>query len=171
MRTFFWGVFLTVVAMVVIAYFVVKRGYVDFAADQEPSAIERHVSMAASDAWVERRAPAMENPLPANDETLVAGAKLYRDNCAGCHGSPASPDSALGHAFNPPAPQFMTDPADMPDNQNFYVIQHGIRWTGMPSWRGKFNDAQIWQLATFIKHIDKLPPEADKEIRQVPPAH
>jgi mono/diheme cytochrome c family protein len=168
MRSFFWGVFLTIVLILVGAYLIVKLGYVNFAADQESSAIERHLAMTASDASMERHAPAIQNPLTATDDTLVAGAKLYRDNCAGCHGSSANPDAAMGHAFNPPAPQFMADSADMADNLNFYIIRHGIRWTGMPAWKAKFNDEQIWQLVTFLKHMDKLPPSAEKEIRQPP---
>jgi len=169
MRPFFWGVFLTIVVILAATYLVLKRGYMSFAADQQPWPLENHIAMSASDASIERHAPAMQNPLQASDETLVAAAKLYRDNCAGCHGSPQVPDSELGRAFSPPAPQFMTDPADMPDNENFYIIQHGIRWTGMPGWRAKFTDNQIWQLVTFLKHIDKLPPSADKEIRQPSP--
>lgn len=168
MRQFFWGIFLTIVVIVVVAYIVVRKGYVNFAADQEAPALEKRIAMAASDASVERRAPAMQNPLAVSDDTLVAGAKLYRDNCSGCHGSSANPDAALGHNFNPPAPQFMADPAEMPENENFYIIQHGIRWTGMPAWKSKFNDTQIWQVVTFIKHLDKLPPAAEKEIRQPP---
>jgi thiosulfate dehydrogenase len=166
MRAFFWGVFLTIVLILVGAYLVVKLGYINFAADQEAPAIERHIAMVASDASMERRAPAIQNPLTPTEDTLVAGAKLYRDNCAGCHGSSANPDAAMGHAFNPPAPQFMSDSADMADNENFYIIQHGIRWTGMPSWKSKFNDTQVWQLVTFLKKMDKLPPSAEKEIRQ-----
>jgi mono/diheme cytochrome c family protein len=166
MRAFFWGVFLTIVLILVGAYLVVKLGYINFAADQEAPAIERHLAMVASDASMERRAPAIQNPLTPTEDTLVAGAKLYRDNCAGCHGSSADPDAAMGHAFNPPAPQFMSDSADMADNENFYIIQHGIRWTGMPAWKSKFNDTQVWQLVTFLKKMDKLPPSAEKEIRQ-----
>jgi mono/diheme cytochrome c family protein len=166
MRAFFWGVFLTIVLILVGAYLVVKLGYINFAADQEAPAIERHIAMVASDASMERRAPAIQNPLTPTEDTLVAGAKLYRDNCAGCHGGSANPDAAMGHAFNPPAPQFMSDSADMADNENFYIIQHGIRWTGMPAWKSKFNDTQVWQLVTFLKKMDKLPPSAEKEIRQ-----
>ena len=62
----------------------------------------------------------------------------------------------------------MSDSADMPDHENFYIIRHGIRWTGMPSWKAKFSDAQVWQLVTFLKHMDKLPASAEKEIRQPP---
>ncbi len=168
MRQFFWGIFLTIVVILVAGYLVLRKGYVNFAADQPTSSLEKRIAMSASDASVERRAPEAQNPLTASVDTLVAGAKLYRDNCAGCHGSSANPDAALGHNFNPPAPQFMSDPADMPENENFYIVQHGMRWTGMPAWKTKFNDQQVWQLVTFIKHIDKLPPEADKEIRQPP---
>ena len=47
----------------------------------------------------------------------------------------------------------------MPDNQNFYIIQHGIRLTGMPAWAQSLSDRQIWQLTTFLKHMNKLPPQ------------
>jgi mono/diheme cytochrome c family protein len=58
----------------------------------------------------------------------------------------------------------------MSENQNFYIIQHGIRWTGMPAWNKTLNDMQIWQLVTFLSNIEKLPPAAKKklEIQAVP---
>ncbi len=50
----------------------------------------------------------------------------------------------------------MTDMADMPENQNFYILQHGIRWTAMPGWRNVLSEQQTWQ--TFLSHIRDLPP-------------
>ena len=52
----------------------------------------------------------------------------------------------------------------MPENQNFYIIQHGIRWSGMPAWSGTLNDTQTWQLVTFLSNTEKLPPAAQKEL-------
>ena len=104
MRAFFWGVFLTIVVILVGAYLVVKFGYINFAADQEAPAIERHLAMSASDASLDRRAPVIQNPLTPTEDTLVAGAKLYRDNCAGCHGSSANPVAGHGPRLQSPGP-------------------------------------------------------------------
>jgi thiosulfate dehydrogenase len=47
------------------------------------------------------------------------------------------------------------------------MIKHGIRWTGMPSWKGSLTDQQIWTLALFLKYMDKLPPAAERVWQQV----
>ena len=49
----------------------------------------------------------------------------------------------------------------------FWKIQHGIRWTGMPAWKDELSDQQIWTLALFLKHMDKLPPGAEAAWRSV----
>ena len=57
---------------------------------------EEQLAMSAVDASTERNAPEMKNPLPADEATLVAGAQLYVNHCAGCHGVPANPESQFG---------------------------------------------------------------------------
>jgi mono/diheme cytochrome c family protein len=81
---------------------------------------------------------------------------------------PSNPESQFGKSFNPPVPAFFKDAPDMPENQNFYIIQHGIRWTGMPFWNRTLSDTQTWQLVTLLSNIQKLPPAALKEFE--PPA-
>ena len=60
----------------------------------------------------------------------------------------------------------MTDMADMPDHQNFYIIQHGIRWTGMPAWKNTLNDTETWQVVTFLGNTEKLPPAVVDEFKK-----
>jgi cbb3-type cytochrome c oxidase subunit III len=54
--------------------------------------------------------------------------------------------------------QLATDGEDDPEGETFWKIKHGIRWTGMPAWKDELSDQQIWTLALFLKHMDKLPP-------------
>jgi len=58
----------------------------------------------------------------------------------------------------------------MPENQNFYITQHGIRFSGMPAWGGTLSETQIWMLVTFMSNIEKLPPPALKELEPSGPA-
>jgi mono/diheme cytochrome c family protein len=162
MKGFLAGVILTVLIIIVGGWVVAKKGYVNFEADQAPSSLERHFAMAAVDASTERRAPERKNPAPASEDNIVAGAQLFLNHCAGCHGVPTNADSQFGRSFYPPVPAFFTDAPDMPDNQNFYIIQHGIRWTGMPAWGKSLTEPQIWQVVTFLSNIEKLPPAASK---------
>src|SRR5882757_11186648 len=57
-------------------------------------------------ASVRRTAPKLQNPLPQRDETLIAGGKLYLNDCVGFHFEPGKPPSDFGATFYPPAPQF-----------------------------------------------------------------
>lgn len=160
MRAFLVGIIVAVILIFAGGYYLLKQGYVDFSADHEPSHAEMHLAMAAVDASTDRNAPQVKNPLTANEDTLVAGAKLFMDHCAGCHGLPSNPDTQFGRSFNPPVPQFFKEAPDMPENQNFYIIQHGIRWTGMPAWNKTLSDQQIWQIVAFLSNVEKLPPAA-----------
>jgi hypothetical protein len=45
----------------------------------------------------------------------------------------------------------------MAENQNFYIIQHGVRLSGMPAWTASLKESEIWQVTTFLSKIDNLP--------------
>lgn len=160
MKGFIWGVFLTIFVGICVVLFMALTGRVSMRADVPPSQLETEIAGRAMDASVERNAPKATNPLKADDATLLAGATIYRDHCAACHGDPVHPESPLSKTLNPPAPQFMSDSADMPEDENFYITQHGIRWTAMPGWKNALTDQQIWQVVTFLAHMDSLPPAA-----------
>jgi thiosulfate dehydrogenase len=162
MRNFFLGIIFTVILIVICVIWIAKSGRLNFEADQEPSRFERSFAMSAVDAATDRNAPDVKNPLAPTEENIVAGAHTYLDHCAGCHGVPSNPDSQFARSFNPPVPGFFKDAPDMPENQNFYIIRHGVRWTGMPSWQKTLNDTQIWQVVTFMSNIEKLPAPAKK---------
>ena len=119
--------------------------------------------MPSLDASVERRAVNIQNPVDSSDASLIAGMKMYQANCASCHGDVNHPRGALADAFYPRAPQFVEDSPDMSENQNLYIIQHGVRLSGMPAWKQSLSDRQMWQVTTFLSHMDKLPPSVSDE--------
>ncbi|HUK88386.1 MAG TPA: c-type cytochrome, partial [Terriglobales bacterium] len=133
-------------------------GFMPVNANSKPPSWETGIAMHAMDAAVERHAPKATNPLSPTEDNINQGMVLYTMNCAVCHGSPAKKDNLLGHSFYPPAPQFLEDPADMPDNENFWIIQNGVRYTGMPGWKGTLTDEQTWKIVTFLDNMNSLPP-------------
>lgn len=150
-------------------------GFVNMRADNAPSKLETTLAGHAMDASIARASPKSVNPITVNETNLIAGARLYRDHCSLCHGDPEHPRSALADSLNPPAPQFMNDAADMPENQNSYILEHGIRWSAMPSWETVLSEQQTWQTVTFLSHMRDLPPNAEQVFREtvhntVPPS-
>jgi mono/diheme cytochrome c family protein len=89
---------------------------------------------------------------------------LYRDNCAGCHGTPDAKKNVFAASLYPPAPQFLSAAAreHFPgsDGEVFVVVRDGIRLTAMPTFAHMLKEDELWQLVVFLKHLDDLPPEA-----------
>lgn len=156
MRNFIIGFVVAVVLLVGGTYAYARLGFVSPRADIPVSSFEENQAMTILDSSIDRRAPQIKNPVASDDANLTAGITLYQSHCAGCHGDITHPDSPLSESFYPRAPQFMHDAPDMSKNQNFYLIKHGIRWSGMPAWEHAMTDQQIWQVVTFLSHIDKL---------------
>jgi thiosulfate dehydrogenase len=157
MRKFFLGCVAGVLLVAAAAFLFVRFGFFDPRADIPVNSLESAVAMPSFDAAVDRRTSPVVNPAAATADNLVAGMKLYQENCASCHGDIVHRKGMFADALYPRAPQFLEDAPDMPDNQNFYIIQHGVRWSGMPAWKQTLTSDQMWQVTTFLREMEKLP--------------
>ncbi len=169
-RGFVFGVVLTIVVALVSGYIILSSGLIPANADASPGWLETWAATTTLDATLRREAPAGTNPVALTDDNLVAGIELFRQHCAICHGA-AQGDAAASPVANgeyPRPPQLATDGVeDDPEGFSFWKIKHGIRWTGMPSWKSTLSDQQIWTLALFLKHMDKLPPAVEQAWQKV----
>ena len=169
-RAFLWGVVLTILVAVGGGYAVLRAGLIPANADAKPGWFETWATGTSLDATLAREAPKGANPVPLTDANLVAGIDLYGQHCAICHGTAKGEASAspIAKGEYPAPPQLATNGVeDDPEGYSFWIIAHGIRWTGMPAWRGTLNDEQIWTLALFLKNMDKLPPAAEQAWKNV----
>ena len=83
-------------------------------------------------------------------------------------GKQAASPSPIAKGLYQKPPQLATDGVeDDPEGVSFWKIKHGIRLTGMPSFASSLSDQQIWTLAAFLKHMDKLPPAVQQTWEQV----
>ena len=130
-----------------------------------PSSIEKYFASAAVDASLRRHAPAAVNPFAGNDVAIAAGMKIYRNNCAGCHGDSDRKPSQFGLGFFPPVPQFPLEPTRRSQAQAFYVVKNGIRRTGMTAWGRIMSDDDIWRVVSFVTRMDSLPAVVDSAWR------
>ena len=170
LKSFLLGVAVAIVAALVGGYVVLRSGIIPANADATPGAIEKWAAGTSLDATLNREAPQQPNPVALTDDNLVAGIQLFGEHCAICHGTSEGDASAspVAKGLDPRPPQLATDGVeDDPEGVTFWKIQHGIRWTGMPSWKGTLSDQQMWTLALFLKHMDKLPPVAEQAWRMV----
>lgn len=163
MPKFLLGFIIGVAVIALSEFSYLRFGFLDPRADIPVSGLEERIAMPSLDASINRRAPKIKNPVDSSNMNLLAGMKVYQTNCAGCHGDVSHPHGPLADVFYPRAPQFVEDSPDMPESQNFYIVQHGIRLSGMPAWRQSLSDQQTWQVTTFLRHMDKLPSEVSEQ--------
>lgn len=143
-----------------------------FSARERPSALER---------WVARRVRAMAapadvrnrtNPVANSPEVLAQARAHWADHCAGCHANNGSGDTEMGKHMYPPAPDMRQDETQqMTDGDLFFIIQNGIRMTGMPGWGGAggHDEEDSWKLVRFIRHLPQLSVEEEREMQSLNP--
>jgi mono/diheme cytochrome c family protein len=166
----FWGIALTIGVTLIGGYLLVNSGLIPANADAKPGWMETWMAGTSLDATLRREAPKEQNPVALTDQNLLKGVHLCAQNCAICHGSAKGDKSAspIAKGEYPRPPQLATDGMeDDPEGDSYWKIKHGIRLTGMPSFGYTLKDEQIWTLALFVKHMDKLPPTVQQVWLQV----
>ena len=158
MRGFVLGVIITLIVIFGGSYLYMKLGLFDVSAIPNPGKMEWKMANMSMDAAVERRAPKGPNPVALTDDVLIDAAKEYEEHCSMCHGSQNSKAMNLGPKLSPRAPNLIRHPMDDPDGNIYWIIQNGIRMTGMPAWSGHFSDNATWGIVHLLKNVDKLSP-------------
>jgi len=166
MRNFVAGIVTTLIVFTFGGWLYLRLGFADLRANVPSSWLESQFATTAVNASAARRAPPQPNPIAFTEANLLDGARLYRDKCADCHGRPDNPMSDYGTSFNPPAPQFMQSNLRLRENQDFYLVKNGVRRSAMPAWGKIMTDSEIWQVVTFLNHLDNLPPTVQQELHR-----
>ncbi len=166
-KSFLLGAGAMVLALLLGALVVVEFGLFPANADAKPSALETWAAHKSLDATIGRDAPKGPSPVKLSDANLLAGMKLYTNDCATCHGGADGSPSVVARGLYQKAPQLAKDGVeDDPPGETFWKVAHGIRLTAMPSFDHTLTKQQIWQLVLFVGHMDKLPPAVAKAWRQ-----
>ena len=127
----------------------------------EPGRIEALVARSARSMAIPSSARVLPNPIPLSADVIAEGMAHYADHCATCHANDGSGKTEMGQGLYPRAPD-MRLPAtqELSDGELFYVIEHGIRFTGMPGWGTGTATGELasWQLVHFMRHLPSLTP-------------
>jgi mono/diheme cytochrome c family protein len=112
------------------------------------------------------------NPVPRTDENVRKGLEHFADHCATCHANDGSGNTTIGRNLFPPAPDMrQAGTQDMTDGELFYIIEEGVRFTGMPAWSsGNPADEELgWQLVHFIRRLPQLTREEIEQMEGMNP--
>ena len=160
---------LAAVVVLALAYGVTATG--GFSARGEPTRIERITARLVRRWAVPPRGRRLPNPVPFTDEVWADGRAHFADHCAACHANDGSGQTSIGRNLYPKSPDMRSpDTQDLTDGELYFIIENGVRLTGMPAWgSGGEDDTDTWKLVHFIRHLRELTPEQLKEMESLNP--
>jgi mono/diheme cytochrome c family protein len=165
------GAVLTV-ALLLGAGAVFLSGTHGLSAREQPGPLERWMARQARTMAVPKDQRARPNPVPDSPQVQADARAHWADHCAACHANNGSGDVEMGKHMYPPAPDMrQPETQQMTDGELFFIIQNGIRMTGMPAWgSGSQHDEQdSWKLVRFIRHLPRLTADEEKEMQALNP--
>ena len=144
-----------------------------FSAHEPPSAVETWIARRLRAAAIPAEAKARTNPIAQSPEVLAEARAHWADHCAVCHSNDGSGDAPMGRNMYPPTPDMrQAETQEMTDGELFYIIQNGVRLTGMPGWGESGHDddeEDSWKLVHFIRHLPQLTFEEKKAMEKLNP--
>ncbi|HSN90036.1 MAG TPA: c-type cytochrome [Anaeromyxobacteraceae bacterium] len=136
----------------------------------EPSRLEASIARAVRGWAIPGEVREAANPIPPDRAAIAKGRAHFADHCAGCHANDGSGDAPLGRGLHPRAPDMRARATqDLTDGELFWIIENGIRLTGMPSFGGPGSAEGSWQLVHFVRHLPRLTEEEKAEMEALNP--
>ncbi|HLW81252.1 MAG TPA: c-type cytochrome [Candidatus Acidoferrales bacterium] len=150
-KAWLWIV-LVLAVIILLAGFAASRASIS--ALDEPGRFETALAIAAKREVVARAAAKMHFVEPAySDASAKTGHVLFSIECATCHGDGRVP-SRIGQSMYPRVPDLgSAEIQKWSDAELFWIIQHGVRLSGMPGFKKMDTDEQVWHLVHYIRTL------------------
>ncbi|HYL64699.1 MAG TPA: cytochrome c [Candidatus Methylomirabilis sp.] len=135
-----------------------------------PTALEAMMARNARHLAIPSAARTQKNPITASDENLRAARLHFADHCAMCHGNDGSGDTMIGKGLYPKPPDLcLEETQKLSDGELFWIIENGVRFTGMPAFSSPGAEDDSWKLVLFIRHLPRLTAEERIEMERYNP--
>ena len=131
-----------------------------------PTKLEAFVARNARHLAIPRNARLTQNPVLDSAEGQREARLHFADHCAICHGNEGSGDTPIGNGLYPKPPDLRKpETQELSDGELFWIIENGVRFTGMPAFSGSEDHANggnhgngqdSWKLVHFIRHLPHL---------------
>ena len=167
------GFVLTIVVLVVGAGVYLRWGPVPVATADKPFPFEEAIVSVPLDARIARQMQTA--PFGIDEDVYEGGAKVYKADCAACHGTPGHDVAYAEYMYPPPPPLWkkhakenVVGVSDDEPGETYWKVANGIRLTGMPAFNHVLTDTQMWQVTLLLKNADQQLPDPVMKILTAP---
>jgi mono/diheme cytochrome c family protein len=153
------------------AYVYFTGGSAPVATTDSDMPFENYFAHKALNARIKKEMPKAV-PIQPTDANYLAGADLYKQHCAVCHGLPLVSKTAIATGMYPRPPQLFQGKGVTDDEpgETYWKVFNGIRLTGMPGFGKSLSETQMWQISLLLANADKLPASAKGSLVAPPPS-
>lgn len=157
MGKFVFGLIIGVVIVPLSVYFYFQTGMAPVATTAPPMPFEKMFARMALHARMNKEVPKTV-PIPPDESNFMAGAQVYKENCAVCHGLPDGKQTDIAKGMFPDPPKLMQGKGVTDDapGESYWKVAGGIRMTGMPGFQKTLSNTQIWQVSLLVANANKL---------------
>jgi mono/diheme cytochrome c family protein len=169
LKAFLLLVAILAVLAVVTFIWIGSRG---ISAKAQPGRVETTLARTMRRLAIPRTARDLKNPIAPSPDVIKEGMAHYADHCSACHANDGSGETELGLGLYPKPPD-MRLPAtqSLTDGELFYIIENGVRLTGMPAWSTGTDEGahSTWHLVHFIRELPRLTQEQIQTMKGLNP--
>ena len=101
---------------------------------------------------------------------ISKGAGQYAEMCRGCHLAPGMKRTEISRGLYPRAPE-LRHKTDLTPAEQFWIVKHGVKMTGMPAWGVTHDDDLLWDVVAFVRKLPELTPEQYETLVKNAPKH
>jgi mono/diheme cytochrome c family protein len=168
---FVFGALALAIAVGLCGLMFLKMASNGFSARAEPLFLEELAAKQARSMAMPSSAKERKNPMANSPEVLKEAMAHWADHCATCHGNDGSGNVEMGRQMYPHAPDMRKQTTqNLSDGELFYIIENGVRLTGMPAWGGtEAGEKDSWKLVHFIRHLPSISPAEIAEMEKMNP--
>jgi len=151
-------------------FYYFAAGIAPVAITDPPMPFEKKLANMALDAHIAKQ-HVVQSPVSADEITFLAGANVYKQHCATCHGLPEQPPSDYAATMYPKPTQLFRGKGvtDDPPSESYWKAANGIRMSGMPAFKTKLPDTQLWQVSQLLAHANEIPESVRSVLKPDPP--
>lgn len=137
-----------------------------------PGRLESAIATRLRAVAIPREAEQRRNPVAVTPDVLREGMEHFADHCAACHANDGSGHTEMGRGLYPRPPDLrQAGTQSLSDGALFYIIDNGVRFTGMPAWSHEADEGAdaTWHLVHFIRHLPTITNEELARMRELNP--
>lgn len=154
------GSLATIVFVIVFASFAVLSGLYNLAASVPHLYLSEQLIELALHRSVDTQSADVTVPDLDEPGLIRVGAAHYAAGCEPCHAAPGRVQNVVINGMYPDPPILADDLGNWETKELFWIVRHGLKYTGMPQWAGKGRGDEVWAVIAYVLQMpDQTPAE------------